>query len=104
MFENVNFEPGRVVYNDFNLNLNASLESQINSLKEDLFQINYSDEYIIDVGWYPEFDETGSFRICIVKDFDWETAIFEKRCKDISSLNQLMHECITLVNGLLQSR
>lgn len=102
MFENVNFEPGRVVYNDFNLNPNASLESQINSLKEDLFQINYYDEYIIDVGWYPEFDEEGSFRICVIKDFDWEAPLFSKRCRDISSLNQLMYECINLVSGLMQ--
>ncbi len=104
MFENLNFEPGRVVYSDFNINPSVPLENQIDSLKEDLFQINYSDEYIIDVGWYPEFDENGSFRICAIKDFNWEVPLFEKRCRDMSSLNQLMFECINLVNGLLRGK
>lgn len=104
MFENMNFEPGKVVYNDFDVNPKVQLESQVDSLKEDLFQVNYSDQYIIDVGWYPEFDEDGSFRICIIKDFNWEAPLFEKRCRDISTLNQLMCECINLINNFIKDK
>jgi hypothetical protein len=63
-------------------------------LKEDLFQISYENDYIIDVGWYPEFSVKGNFRIVVVKDYNWDTFIIEKKCKDLNTLDQLMKKCV----------
>ena len=35
---------------------NTPIGKLADCLKEDLIQIKYKDEYLIDVGWYPEFD------------------------------------------------
>lgn len=41
MFEKIQFEPGKIVYDDMQIDPNLSLESQIDNLKEGLFQVNY---------------------------------------------------------------
>lgn len=102
MFKNINFEPGVVVYNSFDINTDVPLKEQIFSLKEDLFQVNYFDKYLIDVGWYPEFDEAGSFNICIVEIYNWSDLIFQKKCKDLNQLNQYMLESVNLINKFLK--
>lgn len=104
MFEIMNFKTGKIIYDDFDINPKVSLESQIDLLKEDLFQVNYNDEYIVDVGWFPEFNENGSFRICVIKDFNWEVPLYEKRCRDINLLNQFMCECIDLITDTVRGK
>ncbi|MGG0658294.1 hypothetical protein [Rummeliibacillus pycnus] len=104
MFKNINFEPGEVVYNGLDFNIEVPLKEQLFSLKEDLFQVNYYDKYLIDVGWYPEFDEAGSFNICIVENYNWSDLIFQKKCKEIKQLNQYMLESVNLINKLLKGK
>ena len=65
---------------------NTPIEELADCLKEDLIQIKYKDEYLIDVGWYPEFDEDGSFKILVIKSFDWENPLIEVNCKTLLSL------------------
>lgn len=42
------------------------------SLKEDMLQVSYGRGYLLDVGWYPSFDPSGCFQICVIKEYDWE--------------------------------
>jgi hypothetical protein len=71
-------------------------------LDEDLFQVSYSDKFTIDVGWYPAFKKNGSFRIVVIEDYDWENPIYDKRCRDLKTLNLYMEECVEMVKGLLE--
>jgi hypothetical protein len=42
-------------------------------LVEDLLQLTYSkSNIIIDLGWYPDGDEKGSYQLVLVKDYNWE--------------------------------
>jgi len=102
MFDTISFEPGEVIYNDFEINPDVPIEYQIDSLKEDLFQVNYFDKYLIDVGWYPEFNANGNFRTVVVKDFNWEKPVFQKLSNDIYELTHIMEECVSFVSQLLQ--
>lgn len=100
MFENIDFGVGiDRKYDDFYVNKGMSLKEQVDLLKEDLFQISYKNDYIIDVGWYPEFSPEGNFRIVVVKDYNWDAVVIEKECKDFSSLEQIMKECVKIVQG-----
>jgi hypothetical protein len=101
MFEEMNFEPGLITYNDFNINKDMPLVNQIGSLKEDLFQVEYGEDYLIDVGWYPSFNKKGDFRIRVIKNYDWTLPLLDKRCKAIIALNKLMEDCIKLVNEMI---
>lgn len=72
------------------------LLDQIDELKEDLIQVECGN-FILDVGWYPEFDENGQFRIVIIKDNIWDNPIIEKRCRKLSQLDENIKECIKYI-------
>ena len=49
-------------------------------LTEDMLQISYiknKDLYAIDVGWYPDCDINGHFRIVLIKNLDWISPLAE---------------------------
>lgn len=64
-----------------------------------MIQIQYG-KYLLDIGWYPEFDENGQFRIMIIRDNLWDSPIIEKRCRELSQLDENIKECI----GYIQKR
>lgn len=102
MFENINFGKGVTrKYFDFDVNNNIPLGEQIDLLKEDLIQIIYYNDYLIDLGWYPEFDKDGFFRVSVIKDYQWDKPILQKRCKDIDVLEEYIHECINIVQSTI---
>lgn len=77
MIENIDFGKGIVVYNELLINKDEPLEHQIWDLKEDLLQVQYNDgELILDVGWYPEFNVNGVFKVQVIKNQDWENPLF----------------------------
>jgi len=89
---------GKVVYDDLNINPALSFAQQKWSFKEDMLQIDFNNKYLIDVGWYPEFQENGAFLVIVIKDFDWENSLFEKRCQDLGTLKKYLQEAIDLVS------
>jgi hypothetical protein len=101
LFENVNFEQGMIVYNDLQIDEHDSLENQLDNLKEDLFQVNYEDRFIIDVGWFPSFSKDGAFRIVVIEDFEWDNPIYQKTCRSIMELKKYIEESITVVKSRL---
>ena len=103
MFENIDFGKGvSKKYIDFDVNKDIPLEEQIDLLKEDLLQVNYDNNYLIDVGWYPEFDEEGIFRVSVIKDYQWDNPILQKSCRDLSLLDEYMHECINIIESKIK--
>ena len=101
MFEKINFERGKIVYNDFQINKDKPLEEHFDSLKEDLFQVNFDEKYLIDVGWFPSFSEDGRFQIVVIKDFEWENPILKKSCRTFHQLEDYMLECVVIVSSNL---
>lgn len=100
MFEDVNFGKGvRKKYIDFYINKNIPLEEQLDILKEDLLQVSYYNDYLIDLGWYPEFDQKGNFRVSVIKDYQWDNPILQKSCRDLNLLDEYVHECIKLIEA-----
>lgn len=78
---NIDLKYGKVVYNAFEIIKNIPFAQQIFSFQEDLLQIRFGEECLIDVGWYPEFDENGTFLVQAIKNFDWEHPSFQKQIK-----------------------
>ncbi|HBR70253.1 TPA: hypothetical protein DIC20_00255 [Candidatus Dependentiae bacterium] len=101
ILKNIDLKDGTVVYCDFDIDFNLPFQNQKWSYKEDLIQIYFNDGgYIIDVGWYPEFDAKGKFVISIIKNYDWDKPIFEKKCKNKNLLVKYMEEAIEKVKGI----
>lgn len=92
---------GESVFDDIShINMSSSISQIIDDLKEDLLQIQYPHNLILDVGWYPEFNIEGAFIICIVKNSNWEKPFFKKKAKDLKTLITVLEEAIQICNEL----
>lgn len=69
------FANGNIVFNDMDIDPKKPLFDQIWSLKEDMLMVEFPNGYMIDVGWYPSFEEDGKFIIRLIKDHDWENVV-----------------------------
>lgn len=99
ILKDIDLQGGRVVYYDFNIDFNIPFQNQKWSYKEDLIQISFDNgKYIIDIGWYPEFDEKGSFIISTIQTYDWGNPLFEKKCKDKNLLIKYIKEAINKIS------
>jgi len=68
-------------------------------LKEDLLQIQCSPiNVILDVGWYPEFEADGQFRISIIQNENWESPLEEKTARDMAQLRKTLKDIIEKYN------
>lgn len=90
----------KILYDDLGaLEEQAGISDQLCLLKEDLLQVESIDgSYLLDVGWYPEFDMAGHFEVKIIKKYDWENPIFTKKASNILSLKEILMEC-KLIHG-----
>ena len=71
------FIEGQIEFDDFSLLAQLiDFRSDLYSLKEDMLQISYKGNFLLDVGWYPSFDPDGCFQIRAVKEFDWENPLY----------------------------
>lgn len=75
---NIHLNNGIIIYNEFNIDLNRPPQEQIIELQEDLLQIQYENNVVVDVGWCPELDPSGKFIVNIIKDSDWSHPIYKK--------------------------
>lgn len=102
MFEKIDFSPGKVTYDDFDIDPNITFEEQEFSFKEDMFQVSYGNRYTLDIGWYPDHQKNGKFRIVIIRDYDWMNPVYSKRTKDFKRLYKFVEECAEIVRNLFQ--
>jgi hypothetical protein len=83
-FEQFDFKDGKITYDEFHIDFSRPLSEQLYFLKEDLLQVEYminEDNYILDVGWYSEMDPNGTFKIRVIKNFNWLNPLYLKKCK-----------------------
>ncbi len=91
------FEFGRSVvrkYDDFGINPDIPLFMQLDTLKEDLIQVEYDSGHMLDIGWYPEFKASGCFKIYVTKS---DEIIYEKSTRNIKKLKQLTEEAVRII-------
>jgi len=102
-FNEIDFNPGTVGFDGFDIDPNRPLKDQEDSLREDMFQVNYGDKYTIDIGWKPNLNINGKFKIRIIKDYDWDNPIFYKKTNDLKILRKHVKECAEIVRNLLKN-
>ena len=74
---------GIITFDDMS-HLDQSLDPSLilDDLKEDLLQASFPLGQILDIGWYPEFCESGSFRVNLISKFNWGTPIHSENAKN----------------------
>jgi hypothetical protein len=97
------FSGWTVTYNGFinidPLNLDAN-DSKWFSFTEDLLQLTHiRSDIIVDLGWYPEMNPNGEYKVSVVKDKNWEEPIisFRSRNKDdiVMKIEKILFEVVT---------
>jgi len=77
-------------------------------LKEDLLQVEYSNELlssvIIDLGWYENESKDGNFKIFIIQHNDWDNPIFVIEFKTVSDLKYQLDRAIDLGLSLIKNK
>ena len=94
------FAPGKVVYNTFNIDYAKPFIEQLVELNEDLIQVEYGSEYILDIGWYPEGDENGRIIIQLVHNNKWDKPIVREEQIEKNSLLLSINKIISMVRKL----
>jgi hypothetical protein len=100
MSGNFDWQTGRVVFWGLKaIDESRPLADQMEHLKEDLAQIEYPAGIVLDVGWYPEFDATGNFVVCVVQQGDWEQPLFQTSASTAEDLNATIVEGIRIATA-----
>lgn len=62
MFTDEDFIPGKIVLNDFTfIDRIKTLKEQLDYLTEDMIQVEFDNNIVLDIGWYPEFTRRAGF-------------------------------------------
>lgn len=88
---------GTVVFDDFNISENTSLSEQAYELKEDMLQITFPNWSILDVGWRPSFEINGSFKLLLIKDYNWDNPIYSDSLSSVSELKKSIEIAISKI-------
>lgn len=83
---NIDFKSGIITYNEFHIDFKKPYYKQLDNLTEDLLQVKYRESYILDIGWYPEFDKKGQFLILLIKSENWDNPVYKKYCRKKNDL------------------
>ncbi|HGY3367129.1 hypothetical protein RQM20_016490 [Citrobacter freundii] len=59
------------------LDFNKTELEEVTRLDEDLFQLALNDGVVVDIGWYPSFEEGGEFIIQMIQNSDWDRPIIK---------------------------
>ena len=87
ILKSLDLKGGKITFDDLSLlKVDQDLSKQLNELKEDMLQIEYPDDVVLDIGWYPCFDIKGSFKVMVIKGTDWENPIYTSSAKDVDEL------------------
>jgi hypothetical protein len=86
----MDFSPGRIVYEEFMLDDEQAWGEQIDSLNEDLLQVEYPGDVLLDLGWYPACSRDGQFQVRVIRNFSWEAPIFYAEVTKINVLRSVV--------------
>lgn len=80
LLDNSFFYPGNVIYNTFNIDFDRPFIEQLDELNEDLVQVEYKENYLLDIGWYPECETKGKIIVQLIHNSQWEKPVLRKEC------------------------
>ncbi len=92
------FYPGKVLYNTFNINFDLPFADQLEELNEDLIQVEYECNYLLDIGWFPEGNENGAVIIQVIHENQWATPVFRSEAADADSLISNIKTIVARIN------
>ncbi|PTT32561.1 hypothetical protein [Pseudomonas sp. HMWF021] len=85
---------GKIIFDEISKLSNLEISLIIDDLKEDLLQASFPSGQILDIGWYPEFSENGSFKILLISNRDWDSPTYSETAKTWKSLGKALKNAL----------
>lgn len=95
MLKHVDFLPGIVTYDDFDMGT-ISLLKKMPISEKDLMLVEYPNQIMIDVDWHK-----GIFFVSIINKYDWDNRVIKKTCKKLDEVEFAVKECVAYVRKML---
>lgn len=99
----LNFTGGTVTHDDLSLLQDCAVSKQTDLLKEDMLQVEFAGGFLLDVGWYPEFDASGGFRINVIKNYDWDRPVIALTAHETAELLEKLDIAQSAIKGALHN-
>ena len=98
---NIDFKSGKIVYNEFQIDFAKEYTQQQECLQEDLVQVTYAQNYLLDVGWYPEYESEGEFVVQIIKNQNWSEPVYKKSSKKEDELMKNLNDAVEIIESII---
>ena len=82
----LDFLDGEITYDELSNIDSENFKSDLFVLKEDMLQVEYGNDLLIDAGWYPSFDINGRFQVRVIEDHHWESPLILLAANTITEL------------------
>ena len=99
----LNFTDGTVTYDELSCLQDVAVAKQIDLLKEDMLQVEFAGGFLLDVGWYPEFDAAGDFRINVIKNHDWDRPVIVLTAHETAELLEKLDIAQNTIKGEMRN-
>ena len=99
----LNFTGGTVTHDDLSHLQDIAVAKQVDLLKEDMLQVEFAEGLLLDVGWYPEFDAAGGFRINVIKNYDWDHPLIALTAHETTELMEKLDIAQSTIKGELRN-
>jgi hypothetical protein len=74
--------------------------ADLEALKEDLAQVAFPTDVLVDVGWYPECSSNGSFRILVVRGSSWNLPVTTASARTGRGLVRALNRAVRTAESL----
>ncbi|WP_146172014.1 hypothetical protein [Pseudoduganella armeniaca] len=85
------------------LNPMCPIGEQLLNLGEDLFQAQFEDGTVVDVGFYP-WSSDGAFKVSVIKDGNWDEPVKQYECKELKELYTRLGVTLVEVSTCLKKK
>ncbi|WP_097027338.1 hypothetical protein [Clostridium peptidivorans] len=94
MFKEYDFSPGKVIFNNYDIEESEVLDENNINLTEDMLQVKFGKNLVLDVGWYSGI---GRFIVYIINQCDWEHPVLRAEAKSYHDLKIALDNAMILL-------
>lgn len=82
----LDFLDGEITYDELSNIDSKNVKNDLDTLKENMLQVEYGNDLLIDAGWYPYFNINGQFQVRVIEDHQWEPPLILLTANTITEL------------------
>lgn len=98
LFKEYNFKSVRVNFNNYDISPKDELIEENDNLTEDMLQIEFKNDILLDVGWYLSI---GCFIVFVIQNCDWDKPLLRLEAYSYSELKSSLDRAMDLIDDKL---